>query len=250
MTTARPGRVIRGGLVAALVVLAGCATGTAPETRAASTGAETRMDAPTAAAALAKPRSTSPDYRIQPGDTLMIRFPYHGDHDQEVVVGPDGKVVLQLVGEVLVAGRTPAQISEELVQRYATELREPVITVTLKAMHEMKVWVGGEVTKPGFVPYRPGLTVVQAVMDAGGPKETARMQDVVLLQRGEAERFRATKVDLGLVLQRGDPSADVTLTPSDVVFVPKTTIARLNQFVEQYILRMIPIPPGLGGFAF
>lgn len=238
MTTARAQRATWAILATALAMLAGCAT------RTASTTGEAMGEA-VARAPLAKP--VSPDYRIQPGDTLLIRFSYHPEQNQEVVVGPDGKVFFQVIGEVPVAGRTTTQIAEDLVTRYTKTLREPEIAVTLKAMHEMKVWVGGEVTKPGFVAFRPGLTAVQAVMDAGGPKETARMQDVVHLKRRSRDaQLEATKVDLLGVLRDGDPSTDVPLTPTDVLFVPKTTIARLNQFVDQYILKLIPVRPGLG----
>jgi polysaccharide biosynthesis/export protein len=223
-------------LVAALAMLPGCASQAMPTGQATGD--------PTGAIAVA--RAVSPDYRIQPGDTLLIKFSYHPEQNQEVVVGPDGKVFFQVVGEVPVAGRTPGQIAEDLVARYAKTLRDPEIAVTLKTMLETKVWVGGEVTKPGFVAFRPGLTLVQAVMDAGGPKETARMQDVVLLKRREGQQFDATKVDLLRILKDGDPSTDVALTPADVVFVPKTAIARANQFVDQYFLKLIPVRPGLG----
>jgi protein involved in polysaccharide export with SLBB domain len=223
--------------VAAVVMLPGCAARTST-----STGQATQD--PTGAIAVA--RAVSPDYRIQTGDTLLIRFSYHPEQNQEVVVGPDGKVFFQVVGEVPVAGRTPGQIAEDLVTRYSRTLRDPEIAVTLKTMLETKVWVGGEVTKPGFVAFRPGLTLVQAVMDAGGPKETARMQDVVLLKRRDGQQFEATKVDLLRILKEGDPSTDVALTPADVIFVPMTAIARANQFVDQYFLKLIPVRPGLG----
>jgi hypothetical protein len=73
------------------------------------------------------------------------------------------------------------------------------------------------------------------------------MQDVVLLKRREGQpQFEATKVDLLRILKEGDPSTDVALTPADVIFVPMTAIARANQFVDQYFLKLIPVRPGLG----
>ncbi len=186
------------------------------------------------------------EYAVQPGDTLAVKFYYHPDHDQEVVVRTDGKIALALVGEVHAAGLSPARLANEIAQRYSTNLRDPQVSVSVKAMGENRVYVGGEVNRPGFVAYRQGLTALKALMEAGGPKDTGRLDQVVLLHKGTDDgQYVASKINLARVLEAGDTGADLAVGPADVLFVPKTTIAKLNLFVEQYVIRMLPFRPSL-----
>jgi protein involved in polysaccharide export with SLBB domain len=103
--------------------------------------------------------------------------------------------------------------------------------------------VGGEVAKPGFVTYTPGLTAVQAVMQVGGWKDTADLQEVVLLQKINegSNEYRPSKINLGKVVELGDTKADIVLGPSDVLVFPKTGIAKANVWMLQYVINMIPI---------
>jgi protein involved in polysaccharide export with SLBB domain len=200
--------------------------------------------------ATAVPPAPITEYRVQPGDTLALKFYYHPDHDLDVVVRPDGSIALPLVGEVKAAGLSPQRIAEELERRYAVNLRQPRVAVSVKTMNQTRVYVGGEVNKPGFVVYREGLTAVQALLEAGGPKDTAKVEEVVFLQRVQDEQYRAAKINLAKVLEEGDVAADQALSPADVLFVPKSSIAKLNQFVEQYILKVIPIRPSASMLLF
>jgi protein involved in polysaccharide export with SLBB domain len=189
--------------------------------------------------------AASSEYRIRPGDTLDIRFYYHPDHNQEgVLVQPDGRIELPLVGEVKAAEQTPAQLSQVLRERYSTNLRDPQIAVRVKAenpMNQGRVYVGGEVFKQGFVNYRSGMTVVQAVFEAGGFRDTAAVDSVVLLRKvGEPNEYKPSKIDLVKVLEEGETAGNVVLGPADILVVPKTGIAKMNQVVDQYIIRMIP----------
>lgn len=192
------------------------------------------------------PPPAQAEYRVQGGDTLQLKFYYHPDHDQEVVVRSDGKLLLPLIGEVQAAGQKPDELALRLEQAYSNNLRAPRIAVLVKTMNENRVYVGGEVNRPGFVTFRTGLTAVQAMIEVGGPKDTARVDEVVLLQKAGGETYRASKINLSKVLDEGDPSADLALAPSDVIFVPKSSIAKLNQFVDQYIIKVLPIRPTLG----
>jgi protein involved in polysaccharide export with SLBB domain len=190
-------------------------------------------------------RPAQEDYRVQPGDTLALKFYYHPDHDLEVVVREDGKLLLPLVGEMQAAGLTPTLLADQIAERYSANLRNPKVSVAIKASAQKGVYVGGEVTKPGVIPYRKGLTAVQAIVEAGGLKDTARADQVVFLQRNREDQYQASKVDLTKVLESGQKDADLPLGPSDVIYVPKSTIAKMNQFVQQYIINLLPIRPGI-----
>jgi len=190
-------------------------------------------------------RPAETDYVIQRGDTLTLKFYFHPDNDQEIVVRQDGKILLPLGGDVQAAGLTPPQLADQIVEKYSKNLRDPKVSVAVKASTQTEVFVGGEVARPGNVPYRRGLTAVQAIMAAGGPKDTARVDQVVFLQKIGENQYQASKIDLAKVLENGQTDADPSLGPQDVIFVPRSTIAKMNLFVQQYIINLLPIRPGI-----
>jgi polysaccharide biosynthesis/export protein len=192
----------------------------------------------------APPAEPQGEYVLQPGDAIDITFYYHPDNNQSnLMVRPDGKIFLPLIGEVQAGGLTAPQLAEAITKRSATSLRDPKVAVNVRTLNPTRVFVGGEVFKPGFVNYTPGLTAVQAVMQVGGWRDTADLQEVVLLQKnGEnSSEYRPSKINLGKVVELGDTKADIVLGPSDIVVVPKTGIAKANVWMQQWVINMIPI---------
>jgi polysaccharide export outer membrane protein len=182
------------------------------------------------------------EYAIQSSDTLALQFYYHPDHSQDsVLVGSDGRIMLPLLGPVMAAGLTPSQLAAQLEAMYSSNLRDPRISVAIKVVYQNLVWVGGEVKKPGFVRYRPGLTAVQALVAAGGPKDTAATENCLLLQRIGRQEYRSAKLDLARAIELGDTRSDWVLGPQDVLFVPMTAVAKGNVLVDQYFKKLIPI---------
>jgi polysaccharide export outer membrane protein len=93
------------------------------------------------------------------------------------------------------------------------------------------------------------MTTLQAIVEAGGARDTAKLSNIVIVRggsRAEAATPEGFVVNLQAMLEGNDFSKDVALQPYDIVYVPKTAIAKANQFVEQYLVRMLPIRPGLG----
>lgn len=188
------------------------------------------------------PQTLSGPYQIQVSDQLYIGFFNTPQLDQTRTVGPDGDIFLPLVGRVRAVGRTVDDITEELTARYSHELVEPQITVSIREYAGMKVYVGGEVLSPGMRPYRGGLTVVQAIMDAGGFKTTASLSDVILIRKGPEGEPVGSKINVKDILHKAKFGKDVPLGPSDIIFVPRSKVANVNLFVEQIIRNNIPIP--------
>lgn len=183
------------------------------------------------------------EYLIQPGDAIDVTFYFHPDNNQQnLMVRPDGKVILPLVGEVQAGGLTAVQVADEIAKKSSANLRDPKVSVNVRTMKETRIYVGGEVTKPGFVNYVPGLTAVQAAVQVGGWKDTADLKEVVLLQKTNvnSNEYRPTKIDLAKVVELGDTKADIVLGPSDVLVFPKTGIAKANVWMQQYVINMIP----------
>jgi len=190
-----------------------------------------------------------PDYIIQEGDELDIKFFYNPELNEALLVRPDGKISIQLLDDVQAAGLTPSQLDEFLTQEYSRELSKPVITVIVRSFSGQQVYVGGEVTRPGLVDFTSGLTALQAVFSVEGFKETAKPSDAIVIRRGLDNRPVPIRVDLhaynGNILGAG-----FQLQPSDVVYVPKTFIAKANKFVNQYIEDLFLFRGVSMGFAY
>jgi protein involved in polysaccharide export with SLBB domain len=189
---------------------------------------------------------TPAPYRVQVNDVLEFLFFKNTELNQARTVGPDGSLSLQLIGTVQVAGRTIEDIADEVTKRYAKELVQPQVTVAVKEYSGLKIYVGGEVNQPGIQVFRGGLTALQAVVAAGGFKTTASLSSVVLIHKGPSGEPVAGIVDLSRVLKHAELERDVALAPADIVFVPRSAIANVNLFVEQYFKNMWPVPLYIG----
>lgn len=188
----------------------------------------------------------SGEYMLQEGDALDIKFYYNPELNELVTIRPDGRISLQLIGEVDAAGLSPSELRSVLIERYTGLLRNTEVAVIVKEFAAQKVYVGGEVNSPGIVPIYNGMTSLQAILRAGGWRNTAEHRSVVVIRGQGTEKPLFMNVNLGNELGPSAQHNDVMLQPYDVVFVPKTTIARMNQFVDQYIDKLIPISRSVG----
>jgi len=175
------------------------------------------------------------DYRLRPGDKVQIKFFYHPALNEELMIGPDGKISLQLIDEVLAAGLTASQLDELLTQEYAKYLENYSISVIVREFSGLKVYVGGEVQTPRFVLLQGNMTVLQSILAAEGFKETAKPDNVILIRKGADNRPIARVIDLETVMSGGQLENDIYLMPSDIVYVPKTFVAKAGKFVQQYL---------------
>jgi protein involved in polysaccharide export with SLBB domain len=186
------------------------------------------------------PISVGP-YRIQAGDELEIRFFDTPEHNVVLPVRPDGFISLPLAYEMLAAGRTVEELRRELVERVSKQLVNPEIAIIVRTFTGYVVHVGGEVGRPGVLQFTGSRTVLEAVFEAGGFLPTASEADVVVVRRLDAGGYEILEANLYEVLTGEDGSGNFALQPFDVVFVPQTAIAEVNQFVDQYIRQNIPV---------
>ncbi len=206
-------------LIAAALVTGGCTT-----PRANS------QPPPVSPAGGAVPRHPPPagDYRIQSGDRLAIRFFNNPEFSQDATVRPDGKIALPYIDEIEVAGLTPAEVDAAMTERFRQVLLQPEITVIVRDFADQRVYVGGQVSKPGLIALSGRTTALQAIVSAGGFLDTARVNQVLLIRRDHDNRHVGQALDLRQVLRAGASDEDVALQPLDVVYVPKTRIAKVN----------------------
>jgi protein involved in polysaccharide export with SLBB domain len=235
---------LRAGVPAqALIVL--CAFGIAVS---ACSSVGRRLPPPEETYALTSGPIDRGDYRLQANDRLHIKFPYQPRANQELPVRPDGKISLDVTGEIVAEGLTPHELEALIKEKAASRLRDPEVVVIVTGIGDRRAYVGGEVGRPGFVSVQDGMTPLQAVLAAGGFKDTAQKDSVLYIARGASGAYRASRVDLEDVLRNGVPET-VRLMGNDVVYVPATRIANLGTFVEQYIRKVLPVDSRAGASA-
>ena len=185
-------------------------------------------------------RAPTRDYVIAPSDELEIRFFHTPELNVLLPVRPDGYISLPFAHELRAAGRTPAQLREELVRRYEQELEEPEIAVIVRSFGAYRVHVGGEVESPGVFPLIGTTTVLQSILEAGGFLPTARPTEVLVIRRTPDSHI-VIPVNLTEAIDGSDTTQNIVLAPYDAVFVPTSPIADINTWVDQYIRRNIPV---------
>ena len=183
-------------------------------------------------------------YIIEPGDTLEVKFRVTHDLDEIVNVRPDGMISLQIVGDFPAAGFTCEQLRQGLVAAYSDQLQDPDIAVIIRTFSGNGIYIGGEVNAPGRVALNGRITTLQAIILAGGFKDTADQKRVVV-RHGDGT---CCEYDLKSVAECSNNIPDIVLRSSDVVYVPKSHIAKVNLFVEQYIDKVLPFSRSFGVF--
>jgi len=155
-------------------------------------------------------------------------------------IRPDGYVSFPVINDVLAGGKPLPEVKDILTKEYQSQVDNLTITLILKVMKANLVYIMGEVNSPNSYLIDGTSTVSQLVSRAGGVKDTAEKSTVLIISRDKKRRPLGKLVDLEKVLYDGDLSQDLVLQQYDIVFVPKSTIARRNLFVQQYINDMIP----------
>jgi polysaccharide export outer membrane protein len=155
---------------------------------------------------------------LREGDVLKITFPGAPTLDTTQEIRRDGRIVLSLVGEVTAAGMTPAELEKEIVKLYSSQLVAKEATVTVVSS-SFPVFVTGAVIKPGKFSSNHPITVLEAIMEAGGfDYAKANLRGVVVI-RNEGGRTKNHVLNLKLVLD-GKQNVPFYLKPSDIVYVP------------------------------
>jgi polysaccharide export outer membrane protein len=158
---------------------------------------------------------TPSEYRIGVEDVLEIAVWKEPQLNTTAPVRPDGKITVPLAGEVEAAGHTAKELEAILAKRFAERINAPTVSVVVKELNASRVFVLGEVAKPGVYPMRGAMTVVQALALAGGLTEFADDDDIVILRR-DARGQQRLKLDLDDAVG----SAAIELAPGDTVVVP------------------------------
>jgi protein involved in polysaccharide export with SLBB domain len=169
------------------------------------------------------PPSSSPDNKtLGPGDVIEVRVRDQDDISGPYEVGDDGTVRFPWIGVVEVRGKTGSQIAAKIEEELASGwLKQPQVTVRVTERQNREVSVLGQVNAAGSYPYKPGLTLMQAISQAGGMNPLASPRKVKLIR--ETDKGRQTfEIDVTKILD--SRAQDFGLEPGDIVFVPESRV--------------------------
>ncbi len=186
------------------------------------------------------PAAKAGPYVIAPGDTLDVRFFFNPElNEQNVQVRPDGGISLQMAGAVLVAGKTIDQASRDIETLFAKEVKTARVSIQVRGFGSQKVYVAGEVPRPGQISLTAPMSALAAISDAGGITKLGNRDRVILIRK--AEDGSPTRIPLTLFAAgQPTPQALTPLQPFDVILVPESRIARADRWVDQWIRQLIP----------
>lgn len=166
------------------------------------------------------------EYLIGVGDTLNINVWRNADLTSLVIVRPDGKITMPLIGDIAAASNTPVDLSEQISEKLKNYVRSPQVSVIVEnpssSDFQRRVRITGAVKKPQSLPYRDGMTVLDIVLLAGGPNNFASENNAKLYRQINGE-LKVYPVNFKDILEKGLLKTNYALQPSDLITVPERT---------------------------
>jgi polysaccharide export outer membrane protein len=166
-----------------------------------------------------KSATADPNYVIGAQDVLDINVWKEPDVSRVVPVRPDGKISLPLLNDVQAAGLTPAQLATQLTENLKKYVTNPQVTVIVTVINSQRVYILGEVTRPGAFPLIPGMSVLQALSSAGGFTQFAKVKSIFVrrIENGKEAKYPFNYRE---VISGKRPEQDILLKAGDTIVVP------------------------------
>ncbi len=171
-------------------------------------------------------------YRLYPGDTIDVNFRFTPEFNDEVVIGPDGRVTLKSTGEILLTGLTLDEAKRKIEHESESKLANPEVAVLLKDFERPHIIVAGEVTTPGRFELRRPITALQAILLAGGPKDDAALGRVLLFRKLNSEVSEVHVLQLGDFRSKNRSKQDMILQPDDMILVRHDNLSKVERYVK------------------
>jgi len=160
-----------------------------------------------------------PDYEIGPGDMLNISVWKEPDISGTVPVRPDGKISLPLLSDVPAAGATPTKLATMIADRLHEYVNDPRVTVIVTATNSRRIYVIGEVVRPGAIPMLPNMTVLQALSTVGGFSQFANVKKMYVLRLDSGKQIKIP-VNYKAAISGQAPEQNAPLKAGDTIVVP------------------------------
>jgi polysaccharide export outer membrane protein len=167
---------------------------------------------------LTPPPEIAPDYILGNQDNIQVTVWKEPTLSGGLIVRPDGKISLPLVGDLQAAGKMPMQLASDIADHLKKFINDPTVTVTVTAVNSQRIYFVGEVGHPGPMPLLPNMTMLQAISAAGGLTPYANRSKIYIL-RGQRDHQKKLFFDYKKALKQGDEQG-LTLIAGDTVVVP------------------------------
>ena len=166
-----------------------------------------------------KSATPDPNYIIGPQDVIDVNVWKEPDISRTIPVRPDGKISLPLLNDVQAAGMTPAQLGAQITASLKKYVTNPQVTVIVTAINSQRIYVLGEVTRPGAFPLLPGTTVLRGLSSAGGFTQFAKMKAIYVLRLENGKQVKYP-FNYKNVVGGKNPEQDILLKAGDTIVVP------------------------------
>lgn len=190
------------------------------------------------------------DYTLTVGDKIGIRSYYNDKLNDEVIIRPDGKISLILIGELNAAGISPSILENTLQEKYSAilenpdvsviirESKHPDLTVSLIDTSSQKIYIGGEVHQPGILPINGNLRILDAIISSGGISGGGNPSNVILARKGQKEIPEMYSLNINSIISGEMPNFN--LLPYDIVYIPRTGLADAANFLRNNLYSLLP----------
>jgi polysaccharide export outer membrane protein len=183
---------------------------------------------------------TQPTYIVGAPDSLAVTIMPEPAEVFVVVVRPDGKISVPLVGDMQAGGRTIEEIASDIEEQTSRFKRGAQVTVSLIGAASTDITVLGEVGRPSSFPLVKATRIVEAIGQVGGTRPFASAGNIRVIRSGDDRDTVIHEVDLKAI-RRGDLSTNLLLLPGDVVYVPPTFLAKVGYVVQQIFFPFQPV---------
>lgn len=199
---------------------------------------------------IAEPRPvvTATDYRMAPPDVIQIyskRVREINGHRE--IISPDGKLTLPLLGRVFVAGKTTEEVTAELELLAQEYYEDADVSVRIVGYYSKKIFVFGEVSRPGPYNYNGANTILETLSRAQPTRLANPSKIQVLRPNADGELIRRMTVDLNRMVKEGDTLLDAVMEEGDIIYVPPTALAAIGLGFQQLLLPFQPIAQTIAG---
>ncbi|RMF92328.1 MAG: polysaccharide export protein [Nitrospinota bacterium] len=205
-----------------------------PDTRAEGTAEEEQQ------AALPGEEGQVQGFRLGVGDEVKITVWKHDDLNRTLRISPTGKIFYPLVGEIQAAGKGTEDLRRIITDGLKDYITNPQVNVDVTAFRSRKIYVFGEVERPGLLVIEDSLNILDALLLAGGPTLDADQKRIILIHRSPSE-LELRSINLKRLFQEGDQGQVVTLQGGDIVYVPPSFVANVDRFFDHIGKVLSPI---------
>jgi polysaccharide export outer membrane protein len=173
-----------------------------------------------------------PRYTLHTGDVISLDYRYTPEFNQSVTVQPDGYVTLNIVGDIKATNVTLDDLHDEIVRSASIRLNHPELSISLKQFQPPYIVVAGEVDKPGKIEIHQDTSALQAIMLAGGFKDSALDTRVILFRHVNEQMAEVRQLDLHNIKKTGDLERDAALEPGDMLLVTRNKTEHFARFMK------------------